>query len=54
MATNNKFAVLDFGFDEVFKELEPLMEVQGVGSILQTFKNFLLNNTTPDARISEI
>lgn len=51
MASGNKFDVLSYGKDDVFKELDAYLGIPDLGSAIETFKVCLLENDTPEQRL---
>lgn len=51
MSSANPFAPLDYGRDDIFRELEPYLTREGLGTMLLTLQECLVNNNTPTQRL---
>lgn len=54
ISSRNSFGPLDYGRDDIFGGLDPLLDTDELGPMIQLFKGCLTNNATPEARIEAI
>lgn len=54
MPSRNSFGPLDYGRDEIFRGLDPYLETEELGEMVQLFKGCLINNDTPETRLEAI